>query len=156
MAHKYSWFVDPCLEAFDCLRTRCGFGAPRLHRVGRDCYVLYQKGNRWIAIGYRIGYKPVVELHFPSWHIKCRRVPRLDLGLTDGEAFADTNEQEQVRTLRALAADLALKERRFIHGESVSGASSEGTSEAKGRRRSGSEELGTRSGGYGNLAQFTV
>lgn len=118
MKTLYPWFLKACLEAFGFLQTRYGFDKPVLQPIGHDCYVRYQKGDRWVSIGYRIGCKPVVELYHPSCHIKHRRKVWLDLGLRPQEVFVDTSEQEQLRTLRAQAADLEAKEAAFLKGES--------------------------------------
>lgn len=116
MGLSYPWFVKPCFEAFDYLQTRYGFAAPTVDQVGLDCYVRYRNGIRWVCIGYRIGCKPVVELYTPTCRLKDRRKPTLDLGLSVGESFADTNEPDQLRMLRTQAADLEIKEQGFLSG----------------------------------------
>ncbi|MGH2360991.1 MAG: hypothetical protein ACRDGM_10705 [bacterium] len=114
MPHVFSWFVTPCLEAFSFLESRFYFEAPVVEQLGRECFIRYRKGDRWVAIAYEPGSVPIVELFHPTREIKHRRIPRLKTGLADPRRFADTDESQQRRTLQAQAADLEVVEREFL------------------------------------------
>ena len=114
MAHAFPWFVTPCLEAFGCLQARFGFDTPIVEHLGRECFIRYRKGDRWVSIAYEPGSVPIVELFHPTADIKHRRIPRLKSGLADPRRFADTDESQQRRTLDAQAADLEVVEREFL------------------------------------------
>ena len=117
MADFFPWFVNPCLQAFSYLQSRYGFQAPVVEQLGRECFVRYRKGNRWVSISYEPGLVPIVELFYPSPDIKHRRIPRLDIGLATPKQFRDTDESQQRQTLRAQAADLETKEAEFLREE---------------------------------------
>ena len=114
MAHVFPYFVTPCLEAFSFLVARCGFDEPTVEQLGRECFIRYQKGNRWVSIAYEPGCVPIVELFTPSHDIKHRRIPHLQTGLAKPRRFADTDESQQRLTLQSQAADLETVEREFL------------------------------------------
>lgn len=114
MKHAFPWFVHPCLEAFSCLQTRYGFGSPVVEQLGRECFIRYGKGDRWVSIAYEPGCVPIVELFHPTHDIKHRRIPRLATGLAKPRRFVDTDEQQQRQTLQAQASDLESKEKEFL------------------------------------------
>jgi hypothetical protein len=114
MAYVFPYFVIPCLEAFSFLQTRFAFSAPTVKQVGRECYICYQKNDRWVSIAYEPGSVPIVELFHPSHDIKHRRIPRLQSGLTKPRHFADTDASQQRLTLQAQAASLETTERDFL------------------------------------------
>ena len=117
MEHLFPWFVNPCLHAFSYLQTRYGFEAPVVEQLGRECFIRYRKGNRWVSIAYEPGLVPIVELFYPSPEIKHRRIPRLEIGLATPKRFRDIDESQQRQTLQAQAADLETKEAEFLLGE---------------------------------------
>jgi hypothetical protein len=114
MPHVFPFFVTPCLEAFQFLETRFGFDAPVVEQLGRECFIRYRKGDRWVSIAYEPGSVPIVELFHPTHDIKHRRIPRLKSGLANPRRFADTDEAQQRQTLQAQAADLETVEREFL------------------------------------------
>jgi hypothetical protein len=114
MAYVYPYFVTPCFEAFSFLEARCGFDAPVVEQLGRECFIRYRKGNRWVSIAYEPGCVPIVELFHPLLDIKHRRIPRLRTGLAKPRRFADADESQQRLTLQAQAADLETVEREFL------------------------------------------
>jgi hypothetical protein len=118
MSYAFPWFVNPCLEAFSFLQSRYSFDAPEIQQLGRECYVRYRKGDRWVSIAYEPGMVPIVELFHPTRDMKDRRIPRLKHGLSKPRAFADTDEQQHRRTLQAQAADLDATEFNFLAAQS--------------------------------------
>ena len=114
MAYVFPFFVTPCLEAFGFLETRFGFDAPVIRQIGRECFIRYRKGDRWVSIAYEPGLVPIVELFHPTLDIKHRRIPRLKSGLANPKRFADIDEAQQRQTLQAQAADLETVEREFL------------------------------------------
>ena len=114
MSHVFPFFVTPCLEVFQFLETRFGFDAPVVEQLGRECFIRYRKGDRWVSIAYEPGLVPIVELFHPIHDIKHRRIPRLKNGLANPRRFADTDEAQQRLTLQAQAADLEAVEREFL------------------------------------------
>ena len=114
MAQVLPWFVTPCLEAFSYLESRFHFDAPVVEQLGRECFIRYRKGDRWVSIAYEPGSIPIVELFHPTDDIKHRRIPRLKTGLVEPRRFADTDESQLRRTLQAQAADLEVVEREFL------------------------------------------
>lgn len=110
----FPFFVNPCLEAFEFLETRFGFDAPEIEQIGRECFIRYRKGNRWVCISYEPGVVPIVELFHPTREIKHRRIPRLNSGLANPRRFTDTDEAQQRQALQAQAADLEAVEREFL------------------------------------------
>lgn len=117
MEYVFPWFVNPCLDAFSYLQGRYGFEAPVVEQLGRECFVRYRKGNRWVSIAYEPGLVPIVELFYPSPDIKHRSIPRLKTGLAKPKRFRDIDESQQRQTLQAQAADLETKEAEFLMGE---------------------------------------
>jgi len=116
MAYVFPWFVTPCLVAFEYLQSRFGFDAPVVEQLGRECFIRYRKGSRWVSIAYEPGCVPIVELFHPTDDIKHRRIPRLKSGLAKPRRFADTDESQQRLTLQAQAADLEATESEFLSG----------------------------------------
>lgn len=114
MDYVFPYFVRPCLEAFSYLQTRYGFEPPVVEQLGRECFIRYRKGDRWVSIAYEPKSVPIVELFHPTHDIKHRRIPRLATGIAKPRRFADTDEQQQRQTLQAQAADLEAKERQFL------------------------------------------
>ena len=114
MQNLVPWFVNPCLEAFRFLETRYGFDTPEIEQLGRECFVRYRKGNRWVSIAYEPHSIPIVELFHPFHDIKHRRIPRLQSGLKNPKQFADTDEAQQRQTLQSQASDLETKEKEFL------------------------------------------
>jgi len=114
MSPVYPFFITPCLEAFGFLETRFGFDAPVIEQIGRECFICYRKGNRWVSIAYEPGSVPIVELFHPTHDIQHRHIPRLKTGLSEPRRFADTDESQQRRTLQAQATDLEIVEREFL------------------------------------------
>jgi len=114
MTHAFPWFVTPCLEAFNYLEIRFHFDAPVVEQLGRECFIRYRKGDRWVSIAYEPGVVPIVELFHPTRDIKHRRIPRLKSGLANPRRFVDTDEAQQRQTLQAQAADLEAVEREFL------------------------------------------
>src|ERR1039458_5327006 len=101
MTQVFPWFVNPCLEAFSYLESRFGFDAPVIEQLGRECFIRYCKGSRWVSVAYEPGCVPIVELFHPSLDIKHCRIPRLRTGLEKPKRFADTDESQQRQTLQA-------------------------------------------------------
>jgi len=66
MAHRYPFFVDPCLDAFRGLTERFGFAEPVCEAIGREEYVRYERGDQTVSIAYEPGNPPIVELFYPS------------------------------------------------------------------------------------------
>jgi hypothetical protein len=114
MPHVFPFFVTPCLEAFRFLETRFGFDTPVVEQLGRECFIRYRKGDRWVSIAYEPGLVPIVELFHPTLDIKCRRIPRLKTGLANPRHFVDPDEAQQRQTLEAQASDLEAIEREFL------------------------------------------
>ncbi len=114
MAHVFPWFVTPCLEAWGFLQSRFFFDAPIVEQLGRECFIRYRKGDRWVSIAYEPGCVPIVELFHPTHDMKHRRIPRLRTGLANPRRFSDTDERQQRQTLQAQAADLETLEREFL------------------------------------------
>ena len=114
MAPQFPWFVNPCLEVFSYLERRYHFDPPIIEQLGRECFVRYRKGNRWVSIAYEPGSVPIVELFHPTEDMKDRRIPRLKRALAEPRRFADTDEGQQRRTLEAQAGDLEIVEREFL------------------------------------------
>jgi hypothetical protein len=114
MAHAFPWFVTPCLEAFAYLESRFHFDPPVIEQLGRECFIRYRKGDRWVSIAYEPGSVPIVELFHPTHDTRHRRIPRLKTGLAKPRRFADTDETQQRHTLQAQAADLEVVEREFL------------------------------------------
>lgn len=114
MSYLFPWFVTPCLEAFGYLESRFGFDAPVVEQLGRECYISYRRGDRWVSIVYEPGSPPFVQLFHPTHDYEHVRVPRLKTALPDPWRFADGNESQQRRTLQAQAADLEVVEREFL------------------------------------------
>jgi hypothetical protein len=112
MAPAYPFFVTPCLEAFGFLESRYGF-AHEVEQLGRECFVRYRKGNRWVSIAYEPGSVPIVELFHPSHDMEHRRIPRLDIGMRRPQLFTE-EETQMWQTLHAQATDLEAKEREFL------------------------------------------
>lgn len=117
MEYVFRWFVNPCLEAFSFLQTRYAFEAPVVEQLGRECFIQYRKGNRWVSIAYEPGAFPTVELFSPSLDIRHRRFPRSDIGLAKPKRFRDADESQQRQALQAQAASLEKKEGEFLRGE---------------------------------------
>ena len=101
MAQFFPWFVTPCLEAFNYLENRYHFDAPDVEQLGRECFIRYRKGGRWVSIAYEPGSVPIVELFHPTHDIKHRQIPHLKTGLEEPRRFADTAGRQQRRTLQA-------------------------------------------------------
>jgi hypothetical protein len=118
MNSAFPWFVNPCLETFQFLESRYSFAPPEIEQLGRECYIRYRKGNRWVSVAYEPGSVPIVELFHPSRDMKDRRIPRLKHGLSKPRAFADTDEQQQRWTLQAQAEDLETTESSFLSASS--------------------------------------
>src|SRR5882724_6172525 len=116
MEYAFPWFVKPCLEAFSYLQTRYGFDGPIVEQLGRECFVRYRKGNRWVSIAHEPGLVPIIELFHQSLEMKNRRIPRLVSGLATPKRFRDSDESQQRQTLFAQAMDLETKERDFLVG----------------------------------------
>lgn len=116
MTPQFPGFVAPCLEAFSYLVERFGFVAPVVEQLGRECFVRYQKGRRWVSIAYEPFSIPIVELFHPTQEIKDRRIPRLKTGLGDvsRRRLADLNEKQMKQTLQAQAQELENLEREFL------------------------------------------
>lgn len=114
MDYVFPWFVHPCLETFSYLQTQYGFESPVVEQLGRECFIRYRKGDRWVSIAYEPGVVPIVELFHPTYDMKHRRIPRLGTGLAKPRRFADTDEQQQRQTLQAQASDLESKEKEFL------------------------------------------
>jgi hypothetical protein len=114
MNPAFPWFDKPCIEAFSFLVSRYGFEEPEIRQLGRECFISYRKGNRWVSIAYEPYSVPIVELFYPTHDIKNRRIPRLQHGLSNPRKFIDTDETQQRLTLQAQAADLEAKEVEFL------------------------------------------
>ena len=114
MPHVFPFFVTPRLEAFRFLQTRFGFDTPEIEQIGRECFIRYRKGDRWVSIACEPGSVPIVELFHSTPEIKDRRIPRLKSGLANRRHLADTDEAQQREILQAQAADLETVEREFL------------------------------------------
>ena len=114
MPHTFPWFVTPCLEAFSYLVGSFGFDSSVIEQLGRECFIQYRKGCRWVSIAYEPGCVPIVELFHPSLDTKHRRIPRLRKGLANPKRFADSDESQQRQTLQVQAADLKSTEIEFL------------------------------------------
>ena len=114
MPHTFPWFVTPCLEAFSYLVGSFGFDSSVIEQLGRECFIQYRKGCRWVSIAYEPGSVPIVELFYQTADIKHRRIPRLSHGLANPRKFTDTDETQQRQTLQAQASDLDAKESGFL------------------------------------------
>ena len=114
MAVAFPWFVTPCLEAFSYLVSRFGFEAPVVEQIGRECFVSYRKGSRWVSIAYEPASVPIVELFHPTNSMEHRRIPRLKTGLGEPSRFVESEERIR-QTLKVQAADLELVEREFLN-----------------------------------------
>ena len=119
MPHAFPHFVEPCLEAFRFLETRFGFAPPVVEQLGRECYVWYSKGDRWVSIAYEPGQSPIVELFHPTRELKHRRFPRHSTASAKPKRlkrFPDSDEAQRHQTLQANAAELEALEREFLEG----------------------------------------
>ena len=114
MAHAFPCFVVPCLEAFSYLEKRYGFDKPVVEQIGRECFIRYRKGNRWVSIAYEPASPPIVELFHPTEEMKHRRIPRLKTGLGDLSRFVESEEKLH-RTLEIQAGDLESVEKEFLN-----------------------------------------
>ena len=120
MPHACPYFVEPCFEAFHFLETRFGFAAPVVEQLGRECFIWYGKGDRWVSIAYEPGSVPIVELFHPTRDLKHRRFPRHSERPARPRRlrrFRDNNDAVQQRQIAQVqAAELEALEREFLEG----------------------------------------
>ena len=65
MPHVFPFFVTPRLEAFRFLQTRFGFDTPEIEQIGRECFIRYRKGDRWVSIACEPGSVPIEIISTP-------------------------------------------------------------------------------------------
>lgn len=63
---SYGWYEAAARRAFHALTERFGFAHPQTERLGRESYVRFRKGTRFVSIAWEPGTAPIVELFLPS------------------------------------------------------------------------------------------
>ena len=69
-------FSEPCKRCFAFLVERHGFSGPEEEQCGRERYIRYNKGDRFVSIAYEPYGNPVIEFFQPTLEIKNRKFPK--------------------------------------------------------------------------------
>ena len=109
-------FSTPCKRSFAFLTERYGFSGPAEEQIGRERYIRYSKGQKFISIAYEPYGPPVVEFFSPSLDIKNRSFPK-----RPSQPFPmkipkhqEWTEQEIEQFLRFWAAQIEENEKEFV------------------------------------------
>lgn len=110
-------FSGPCKRSFAFLTDRYGFSKPDEEQCGRERYIRYQKGPKFISVAYEPFGKPVIEFFHPTLDIKNRIFPKRptdSLSMKMPKSHREWEEKEIEQFLQFWAEQIEKNEQEFI------------------------------------------